>query len=169
MSQYDELLSLLTPEQKRRVLVNGRKLGEPATRVAVVESAPANTLSITMPLPPSHLWQNRPGHWTKKREAARKYRNLAHVMARCVAGPVAPRWMKATATLAFYWPNRIRRDVRNAEAAMKPAYDGIVDAGIITDDNAEVLSHGMTTFDVDKVNPRVEITLRPAGAEGEAK
>lgn len=72
-------------------------------------------------------------------------------------------WSKASIQLTFYWPTGRRRDTRNAEAMMKPAYDGIVDAGVITDDRSEVLSHEPTIFKVDKLYPRVEIKVTYLG------
>ncbi len=68
-------------------------------------------------------------------------------------------WGQAVARLTFFWPDRRRRDIRNAEHAMKAAYDGLIDAGVIQDDNADVLTHELTEFEVDRDNPRVEITV----------
>jgi crossover junction endodeoxyribonuclease RusA len=137
-----------------------------ATRSSVtgsVKSGPAiESITITMPCPPKPLWQNRAGHWTKRSDAARTYRIAAHALALMeLRGRTPPRWDKAMATLNFFWPDNIRRDVRNAEAAMKPAYDGIVDAGIITDDSADVLTHGPTRFELDREQPRVVVRIEP--------
>lgn len=68
-------------------------------------------------------------------------------------------WRSATAQAVFYWPDKRRRDIRNAEYALKAAYDGIVDAGLIPDDSAEHLTHLPTRFEVDRKCPRVEIIL----------
>lgn len=71
-----------------------------------------------------------------------------------------PKWAKARAKLVFYFPDHIRRDIREAEAAMKPAYDGLIDAEVIIDDNSDVFTHDETEFKIDRKNPRVEITVR---------
>ena len=42
---------------------------------------------------------------------------------------------------------------------LKAYYDGVVDAGLILDDNYNILTHGRPTFHTDKENPRVEITI----------
>ena len=42
---------------------------------------------------------------------------------------------------------------------LKPAYDGFVDAGIIEDDDADHLTSLPCEFRIDKVTPRVEITI----------
>lgn len=52
-----------------------------------------------------------------------------------------------------------RRDPLNAVAAMKASIDGLVDAGVLADDDK--LMPGATTFGVDKKNPRVVVVIRP--------
>jgi hypothetical protein len=42
---------------------------------------------------------------------------------------------------------------------LKAYYDGVVDAGLIQDDNHHILTHGQPTFQVDATDPRVEITI----------
>jgi len=117
-----------------------------------------NSITITMPLPPKELWQNRTGHWIKKSKATREYRSSAYLLG--VSARLQRQcWEMASAKLVFFWGDRRRRDVRNAEAAMKPAYDGLVDAGIIIDDDYKHLTHEATEFKFDKDNPRVEITV----------
>ena len=60
---------------------------------------------------------------------------------------------------ALYFSTNRNRDERNAVAMLKAYYDGIVDSGLIPDDNHQVLSHGRPTFQHDGDNPRVEITI----------
>jgi Holliday junction resolvase RusA-like endonuclease len=115
------------------------------------------SITITMRLPPKELWPNRLKHWAKKAPITREYRNTAWLtMLQKFQGDP---YKRAIAKLTFYWPDKRRRDVRNAEAAMKAAYDGIVDAGVIEDDDYLHLIHDATEFELDTQNPRVEITI----------
>ncbi len=119
-------------------------------------------ITIELPLPDKRLSPNRPpstrGGRMAQHAAAKRMRERAMIEGlaslACRAG-----WRKARATAAFFWPDRRRRDIRNAEASLKPYYDGLVDAEIIIDDNSDVLRHGETRFDLDPHDPRVEITI----------
>jgi len=121
------------------------------------------SVTIVLPLPDKKLSPNRPtgsrGSRMAKARITKRYRQTAWAIAlneRVATGP----WKRAQATLVFYWPDRRRRDIRNAEAAMKAAYDGIVDAGILADDSYDVLTHKPTQFKLDREHPRVEILIQ---------
>ena len=117
-------------------------------------------LTITLPLPPMELWQNYRGHWARSHRVKASHRDGAMLRARAAIGRAnPPKWTAATADFAFYWPNKRRRDPLNAVAAMKAAVDGLVDAGVLADDDK--LMPGATTFEVDKKNPRVVVVIRP--------
>ena len=124
---------------------------------------PTESATIVLPLPPRGLSPNHPaatrGSRMAKVRAVRAYRALARDRAR-EQGLASIPWAKAEAVARFYWPDRRRRDIRNAESSLKAAYDGLVDAGWISDDRAEVLTHGPTEFHLDPACPRVELTLR---------
>ena len=119
--------------------------------------------TIVLPLPPRGLSPNRPALTRGGRMAharlARRYRAMARAAAQEQQLSSVP-WRRAEATARFWWPDKRRRDIRNAEACLKAAYDGLVDAGWISDDRAEVLTHGPTEFHLDPACPRVELTLR---------
>ena len=68
-------------------------------------------------------------------------------------------WEKVEAQETYYFKTNRRRDIRNAEALCKAYYDGFVEAGLMADDNHNILTHLPTKLDVDKDNPRVEIVL----------
>ena len=125
------------------------------------------SLSLALPLPtkrlsPNHSVGSRGQRFAKARET-KQYRTRAALEA--MATGKRPMWTRAVAQLTFYWPDKRRRDIRNAEHAMKAAYDGLVDAGIITDDSADVLTHLPTRFEVDREQPRVELEIRQIAAE----
>jgi len=120
------------------------------------------TCSIVLPLPPRCLSPNMQpgsiGSRIKKAAAAKKYRRLAKEAAegeRIETGP----WMLASATAVFHHSTKRRRDDVNSLAMLKPAYDGIVDSGVLFDDDSEHLKTLTPEFKTDKEFPRVEITL----------
>ena len=73
----------------------------------------------------------------------------------------------ATARETFVWPDKRRRDVRNAEASTKAQWDGIVDSGLIIDDDYHHLTHMPSEFDYDKSNPRLIIEIWDTSSERE--
>lgn len=116
-------------------------------------------IRVTLPLPPRELSPNARTHWARKAVTVRSYRFCAKVLAACSA-PVAPGWDTATAAVTFFLPDRRRRDKDNLMASLKPAWDGIADAGVVTDDAG--LTQLPPRLEVDRENPRVEITLTQA-------
>ena len=113
---------------------------------------------VELPLPPRQVSPNARVYFRRQAEATKAYRRTA-CMLTIAAGGRNRRWTRARAQATFYWPNNLRRDIRNAEHSLKAAYDGMVDAGLIVDDRAEVLRHDETTFDVDTRRPRVVIRV----------
>lgn len=124
----------------------------------------SDRLVIELPLPPKELSPNARVHWARKAKRTRAYRDEANLRTRAASVHLRKLpWPRATAHLTFYWPDKRRRDVRNAEHAMKAAYDGIVDAGVIPDDDANTLRHIPTDFELDATNPRVVVELTEQG------
>ena len=121
-----------------------------------------STVIITLPLPPRQLSPNARVHWRTKARYTKKYRHTARQLT-MIAGGRGQRWTRASAQATFYWPDPQRRDIRNAEQCPSPAYNGIVDAGLIVDDNSVVLTHAETQFRVDRQHPRVEIIVEKLG------
>jgi len=124
------------------------------------------------PLPPPQLNTNKKTekitgtkkyksiHWSTRAGLTRIYREGTKIAALAVSKSARPMWTKAVCKLIFYFPNARRRDKKNFEGAMKAAYDGLVDAGIITDDNSDVLSHEDSEMHIDRKNPRVEMFIK---------
>ncbi len=122
----------------------------------------SETVTIVLPLPPSALSPNRPpasrGGRMKKAAAAKKYRRLAREAAEAEGIESGP-WERASVRAAFLHATKRRRDDVNHLAMLKPAYDGIVDAGLLLDDDSEHLITLPPTFGIDRDCPRVELTL----------
>jgi crossover junction endodeoxyribonuclease RusA len=67
---------------------------------------------------------------------------------------------KAEFTYTFYFPDHRRRDVDNLLLTPKFINDGLVEAGVLVDDNGENLRLMFNPFQYDKLNPRVEFIIR---------
>jgi hypothetical protein len=104
----------------------------------------------------SETW-SRGGRFAKA-AAAKKYRAEAKAAAESAGIETGP-WPLASVTASFFFACRRRRDQDNAMAMLKPAYDGLVDAGIVIDDDFDHLKREAPTFAVDADNPRVELVV----------
>jgi hypothetical protein len=116
---------------------------------------------VTLPLPSPKLSPNKkPAHWSVTASARKKARSdgyLATVKARFDCQHVKA-FKECQAYPTFFCRTKRRRDGDNAQAMLKPYYDGMVDAGLIIDD--QFICHMPPKFSVDKANPRVEILVR---------
>lgn len=123
---------------------------------------PGTEVTIVLPLPHKGLSPNARLHHHQKATLTKKHREAAYFETRAAmrAKRIAGGWQKAEASEVYYWPTAARRDVRNAESSMKAYWDGVTDAALIQDDSVKHLTHLPSRFEVDRVNPRVEITVR---------
>lgn len=120
------------------------------------------TITIILPLPPKVLQPNhtvgsRGGRFAKA-AATKKYRRMACEAAQSACVETGP-WELAEASVRFFHATKRRRDEDNAMGCLKAAYDGIVDAGIVVDDDSTHLRREMPVFAIDPLHPRVEITV----------
>jgi Holliday junction resolvase RusA-like endonuclease len=116
---------------------------------------------VTLPLPDPGLSPNGRSVWQKKARLLKRARSdgyLATVKAR-IDCQHRRAFIKCEAHPTFYVRDKRRRDGDNAQAMLKPYYDGMVDAGLLWDDKDMV--HMPVKFEIDKANPRVEILVRP--------
>jgi len=120
------------------------------------------TVSIVLPLPPSILSPNAVcgslGGRMKRASATKKFRRLAREAAEREDIKTCP-WHKATIKAVFYHKQNRRRDDVNHLAMLKPAYDGLVDANLLYDDDSEHLTTLPAEFQIDKDVSRVELTI----------
>lgn len=120
------------------------------------------TVTIVLPLPPKVLSPNHhiasKGGRFAKMAATKKYREQAKdaTLAACIE--TAP-WKLASVTATFFFKDKRRRDQDNALAMLKAAYDGIVDSGLIVDDDYDHLKRETPEFEIDAKYPRVELTV----------
>lgn len=72
-------------------------------------------------------------HWSDKAARTRLWRDAAHVLARAQR---IPRCGRISAQLMYTPRDARRRDALNLVASLKACEDGLVDAGVIVDDDA---------------------------------
>lgn len=121
-----------------------------------------HTILVTLPIPSPKLSRNYTPVSKQGvgmvRNLIKKHKLLAIDAIDQLKIPNTP-WDKVETQETYYFKTNRRRDIRNAEALCKAYYDGFVEAGLMADDNHNILSHLPTKLDVDKDNPRVEILL----------
>jgi Holliday junction resolvase RusA-like endonuclease len=93
-----------------------------------------------------------------KAGAIKKYRRITCEAVEAEQIETMP-WAHVTVQAAFFYADKRRRDQDNAMGALKSAYDGIVDSGLVADDDYEHMERGAPTFSIDPKSPRVEITI----------
>ena len=105
---------------------------------------------------------NQREHWAKKAAKTREMRETARNHARDLPPIVGP----AVLTVTFAFPDKRRRDLDNT--SIKPAIDGAVDIGLLSDDRSTVL-RAVTRRPADYLSPKgyavLGFTFRPAGEE----
>ena len=126
----------------------------------------SETVTIILELPNRVLSPNNPpgsiGGRMKKAASAKRYRRLAKEAALAEDIDSGP-WNKATIQAAFYHKQERRRDDDNYTAMLKPAKDGLVDAGLLVDDDSKHLTTLPVTFHIDRECSRVELTVTRKG------
>ena len=96
--------------------------------------------SISLPWPPAELSPNARVHWSARHRATQEYRWLVWAKTR-QATLVAHPWERAQVRVQFVVPDHRRRDIDNLLAMLKPAWDGVVDAGLLKDDSCITVAH----------------------------
>lgn len=99
---------------------------------------------LELPFPPKQLSPNARVGWREKAKVTAQYREDCGWLAKnawLTVGLVAP---PVRATVTFVVPDRRKRDLDNLLAMLKPAWDGLVDAGVLEGDDSERFSVGET-------------------------
>ncbi len=122
---------------------------------------PKESITIVLPLPTKVLQPNvavaTPGGRFAKAAATKRYRKLAKeaVEAECIGFT----WQEVMVEVSFYYANKRRRDQDNAMGSLKAVYDGIIDAGLVPDDDYKHMKRAMPEFLIDRACPRVMLTI----------
>lgn len=123
------------------------------------------TVTIVLPLPPAVLSPNRPpgsfGGRMARAAAAKKLHRLACEATRAQGIETGP-WDRATVRATFCHKQKRRRDDVNFMGMLKAAYDGVVSAGLLVDDDSEHLTTLPAAFVVGPES-RVELTFERVG------
>ena len=120
------------------------------------------SLTVTLPIPHWATHPNRPAHWSAKSRHAAKQRGDAKI-----AALVAMREQQFTPTptvlhrvvIKLFTRTAPRHDRDNLVAWMKHYFDGIADAGVVSNDRLFIPEAAEPQK--DKADPRVEIVLIP--------
>ena len=120
-------------------------------------------VNLVIPLPNSVLSPNaspasRRGFFMKA-AAAKKQRRLAKEALEGADIRTLP-WNRVRVEIKFFHKIKRIRDSDNAMAMLKSAYDGLIDGGLVEDDDKKHMERGEPEFFIDKDFPRVEIELR---------
>lgn len=90
---------------------------------------------ISIERPSGQLSPNARGHWAKKYKATKAARSAASILAEAQWGADAPRWKRVRVTHEWVLPTLANHpDPDNAEASLKPWFDGFADWGIVVND-----------------------------------
>ena len=119
-----------------------------------------NSVTITLPIPPTCLNPNGRAHWAGKHRARADQRAAAFNYATCQYTGPGPMWKRARLTLRWFakQDNRIP-DIDNAIASVKGAIDGLADAGVLLNDRG---IEGVDVWRVtDGANPRIVLEVHP--------
>ena len=120
------------------------------------------SITIVLPLPSKVLNPN----WCigsydgriMKNSAAKKYRRLAKEAVESENVESAP-WEVVGVKAIFHFPTKRKRDQDNFMASLKSAYDGIVDSGLIGNDDYDHMKRESPEFLLDKTSPRVILEI----------
>jgi hypothetical protein len=93
-----------------------------------------------------------------KAAATKKYRRLACEAVQDENVSSAP-WSVVGVQAEFHYKIKRRRDQDGAMSALKAAYDGIVDSGLVADDDYEHMKRESPSFLIDKTEPCVILTI----------
>lgn len=119
-------------------------------------------LVISLPLPAKVLQPNCTiasfGGRMKKASATKRYRRLAREAVEEAMIDDMP-WACVVVRAVFYFKDARKRDQDNFMGALKAAYDGIVDSGLVPDDDYEHMQRDVPAFGVDKKHPRVDLMI----------
>jgi Holliday junction resolvase RusA-like endonuclease len=115
------------------------------------------SLTITLPLPPKEVRNNARVHWAKKAKAVKAYRFEAMFAALQAIAGNAPFWKKANVRVTAYFPTARHLDPDGLIGALKPAFDGLQDAGVI--ENDKNLWPERPVIVTRNKNPRVELVI----------
>lgn len=107
----------------------------------------AERIRLELPFPPKELSPNSRVHWRQKAKVIAEYRQDCGWASKPSPFDDLVWWREHTplkppvrATVTFVVPDRRKRDMDNLLAMLKPAWDGLTDAGLLEGDDSERFS-----------------------------
>ncbi len=121
---------------------------------------------IELPWPSPPLSLNHRRHWRANAAKVREVRAAGHVLAKqCGIGP----WARIHVALHYIPRDRRVRDTENPVSTLKALCDGIVDAGIVIDDDPAHMVKDMPVIhpaaSVSGLAPRLWLVITPLDPE----
>lgn len=102
------------------------------TQAAARSSDERRTWTVALPAGMQLINANKPMHWHTKAKLIKEVRATTAILARAAK---LPRLQRASVVVEYRPPDKRRRDVHNLYPTAKAAIDGLVDAGVLPDDN----------------------------------
>lgn len=126
----------------------------------------SESITIVLPLPVKCLQPNHTvgslGMRYQKAAAIKKSRRITCEAIDGERVETMP-WARVAVQASFFHATKRRRDQDNAMGSLKSVYDGIVDSGLVGDDDYEHMERGVPTFSHDAEYPRVELRITRLG------
>lgn len=121
-------------------------------------------MTVTLPFPYPELSPNARCHWREKAAAVQKYRHECKVLAmqamRAYWLPYAfEDELPVQAVVTFVLKDKRRHDWDNLLASIKAGIDGLVDAGVLPDDDVKSWSPTLRYEQGEQACVRVELGL----------
>jgi crossover junction endodeoxyribonuclease RusA len=132
----------------------------PAAGVGEDPAAGVPTWQLRLPLV-RPLTLNSRQHWAAKARDVKALRDATCLLARQAR---IPRCDHIAVGLVYYPPNLRRRDPHNITLTLKPAVDGLVDAGVVEDDDAAYVTVYTPVIAEPDPDPRLILTIYPVAA-----
>jgi len=124
------------------------------------------SLVVELPLP--NFSPNSRGHWGKRHRLTQAYRNDARLAAKVAMMKICrpPMWDRVTIQATFHKPSSRAKlsDADNLIGSLKPAIDGIQDAGIIVNDSGVTWLPPVQLLGKEASEAKVVLVITKVGA-----
>lgn len=101
--------------------------------------------------------QQRRWHWSRVRAAKRQMQTLVWATAKQLKIPHQEH--RVVVDVTWFAPDNTHRDPDGLGPFVKAALDGLVNAGVLIDDDHRYVARTSTAIEVDRRNPRIEIRI----------
>lgn len=117
-------------------------------------------LTADVPRPPMTANDQRRATWRTMRAAKHEAGQLVWTLAKKAK---VPRLRQARVDVVWHAPTRTRRDADALGPFLKATLDGLVQAGVLGDDDYRHVPRVGLGVEIDRQHPRIEITITEIG------